>query len=184
MAKRESTQHKLDRVRSPAFRSLYDVEVNGAMQLKELPFVMGVLGRFFRQPRQAAAAAQRAQGSWKSTGDNFDKVLAGMTPRLLCASTTSCPARRATNQHRAAVQQAGRFRSRKTSSSKLRPCGSCWKRANKLQEPGQQMEGNDKLESQVGGHHQKHRIAEKMAKSLGARWLDFIRDQRRIGGRR
>ena len=43
---RQSTQHKLDRVRSPRVHITYDVEVGGAIELKELPFVMGVLGDF------------------------------------------------------------------------------------------------------------------------------------------
>ena len=51
MAK-ESTQHVLDRVRSPRVQITYDVEVNGAMQLKELPFVVGVLGDFSGKPDQ------------------------------------------------------------------------------------------------------------------------------------
>ena len=49
---RESTQHKLDRVRSPRVQITYDVEVGGAIELKELPFVVGVLGDFTGQPEQ------------------------------------------------------------------------------------------------------------------------------------
>ena len=46
MAK-ESTQHKLDRVRKPRVQITYDVEVNGAMQIRELPFVMeNAIGNF------------------------------------------------------------------------------------------------------------------------------------------
>ena len=37
---RESTQHKLDRVRSPRVHIPYDVEVGNAIEMKELPFVM------------------------------------------------------------------------------------------------------------------------------------------------
>ena len=44
---RESTQHKLDRVRSPRVQITYDVEIGGAIELKELPFVVGVLGDRF-----------------------------------------------------------------------------------------------------------------------------------------
>jgi type VI secretion system protein ImpB len=40
---RESTQHKLDRVRSPRVHITYDVETGGAIELKELPFVVGVV---------------------------------------------------------------------------------------------------------------------------------------------
>ena len=43
---RESTQKKLERVRPPRVQISYDVETGGAIELKELPFVMGVLGDF------------------------------------------------------------------------------------------------------------------------------------------
>ena len=45
MAK-QSTQHKLDRVRPPRVQITYDVETGGAIEVKELPFVVGVLGDF------------------------------------------------------------------------------------------------------------------------------------------
>ena len=50
MAK-ESTQHKLDRVRAPRVQITYDVEVGDAIETKELPFVMGVLGDLLASPR-------------------------------------------------------------------------------------------------------------------------------------
>ena len=46
---RESTQHKLDRVRPPRVQITYDVETGGAIEVKELPFVMGVLSDFTGQ---------------------------------------------------------------------------------------------------------------------------------------
>ena len=39
----ESTQHKLDRVRPPRVQITYDVETLGAIEMKELPFVAGIL---------------------------------------------------------------------------------------------------------------------------------------------
>lgn len=38
-----STQHKLDRIRPPRVQITYDVEIGGALQAYELPFVMGIL---------------------------------------------------------------------------------------------------------------------------------------------
>ena len=58
MAK-ESTQKKLERVRPPRVNISYDVETGGAIEMKELPFVMGVLGDF---TRPAGGAAGQAQG--------------------------------------------------------------------------------------------------------------------------
>ncbi len=43
MAKRESVQKKLQRIRPPRVQLTYDVEVGDAKEIKELPFVVGVL---------------------------------------------------------------------------------------------------------------------------------------------
>jgi len=78
---RQSTQHKLDRVRSPRVHITYDVEVGGAIELKELPFVMGVLGDFTGQPVDALAKLKDRKFV-EVNPDNFDTVLAGMKPHL------------------------------------------------------------------------------------------------------
>jgi type VI secretion system protein ImpB len=80
MAK-ESTQHKLDRVRSPRVHITYDVEVGDAIELKELPFVMGVLGDLTGQPEQPLAALKDRKFV-EINPDNFDTVLKGMQPHL------------------------------------------------------------------------------------------------------
>lgn len=50
MAGRESIQKKLTRVRPPRVQISYDVQVGDAIQLKELPFVLGVVGDFTVNP--------------------------------------------------------------------------------------------------------------------------------------
>ena len=80
MAK-ESTQHKLDRVRSPRVHITYDVEVGGAIQMKELPFVVGVLGDFSGKPADPLPRIKDRKFVTIDR-DNFDQVLAGMKPRL------------------------------------------------------------------------------------------------------
>jgi type VI secretion system protein ImpB len=80
MAK-ESTQHKLDRIRSPRVHITYDVEVGGAIQLKELPFVVGVLGDFSGKPEQPLPRLKERKFVTIDR-DNFNQVLAGMKPRL------------------------------------------------------------------------------------------------------
>lgn len=77
----KSTQHKLDRVRPPRVQITYDVEVGGAIELKELPFVMGVLGDFTGQPTQPLARL-RDRKFVEVNPDNFDQVLEGMKPHL------------------------------------------------------------------------------------------------------
>ncbi len=78
---RESTQHKLDRVRAPRVHITYDVEVGGAIELKELPFVVGVLGDFTGQPEQPLPKLKERKFV-EVNPDNFDTVLEGMKPHL------------------------------------------------------------------------------------------------------
>jgi type VI secretion system protein ImpB len=78
---RASTQHKLDRVRPPRVHVTYDVEIGDAIELKELPFVMGVLGDFTGQP-ETPLPRLRDRKFTEVNPDNFDSVLEGMKPHL------------------------------------------------------------------------------------------------------
>jgi type VI secretion system protein ImpB len=78
---RASTQHKLDRVRSPRVQITYDVEIGGAIELKELPFVVGVLGDLTGQPEQPLPRLKDRKFV-EVNPDNFDAVLEGMKPHL------------------------------------------------------------------------------------------------------
>jgi type VI secretion system protein ImpB len=81
MAK-ESTQKKLSRVRPPRVQITYDVEVGDAIETKELPFVLGVLGEYSGQPKEALPKMKERKFV-DIDRDNFDDVLKGMAPRLL-----------------------------------------------------------------------------------------------------
>jgi len=81
MAKKESTQHKLDRVRAPRVQLTYDVEVGDAIEKKELPFVAGVIGDFSGQPAEPLAKLKERKFV-NVDKDNFDDVLKGMKPRV------------------------------------------------------------------------------------------------------
>ena len=81
MPKKESLQHRIDRVRPPRIQITYDVEVGGAIELKELPFVVGVIGDFTGKPEEALPALKNRKFV-EIDRDNFDQVMAGMKPRL------------------------------------------------------------------------------------------------------
>ncbi|HMO79257.1 MAG TPA: type VI secretion system contractile sheath small subunit [Pyrinomonadaceae bacterium] len=81
MPKKESLQHKIDRVRPPRVQITYDVEVGGAIELKELPFVLGVMGDFVGKPEEPLPAFKNRKFV-EIDPDNFNQVLAGMKPRL------------------------------------------------------------------------------------------------------
>lgn len=77
----ESVNKKLERVRAPRVHIKYDVETGGAIEMKELPFVMGVLGDFTGQPKEPLAKLKERKFV-EITPDNFDDVLKSMKPHL------------------------------------------------------------------------------------------------------
>ena len=81
MPKKESIQQKIARIRPPRVQISYDVETGGAIEMKELPFVVGVLGDFTGKPEEALPAVKNRK-MVEIDRDNFDQVLAGMKPRL------------------------------------------------------------------------------------------------------
>ena len=80
MAK-ESTQQKLSRVRPPRVQITYDVEIGDAIETKELPFVLGVLGDYSGQPKTDLPKLKERKFIAVDR-DNFDEALKGMAPRL------------------------------------------------------------------------------------------------------
>ena len=77
----ESQQHKLDRVRRPRVQITYDVETGGAMEKKELPFVVGVLADLSAAPKNALKPLKDRKMT-NIDRDNFNDVLAAATPRV------------------------------------------------------------------------------------------------------
>ena len=77
----ESVHKKLGRVRPPRVHVTYDVEVGDAIEVKELPFVMGVLGDFTGQPEEPLPKI-RERRFVEVNPDNFDSVLESMKPHL------------------------------------------------------------------------------------------------------
>ena len=77
----ESLQHKLDRVRSPRVHITYDVETGGAVEQKELPFVMGIFGDFTGMPEEPLPKLKDRKFV-EVNPDNFDAVLSAMKPHI------------------------------------------------------------------------------------------------------
>jgi len=77
----ESVHDKLGRVRAPRVHITYQVETGGAMVMKELPFVMGVLGDFTSNPKETDKKLKE-RDFVEVNMQNFDKVLKEMAPTL------------------------------------------------------------------------------------------------------
>ncbi len=74
-----SVHDKLNRVRKPRVHISYEVETEGAMVQKELPFVVGVMGDFSGDPTEPLKPL-RDRKFIQIDRDNFNDVFARMTP--------------------------------------------------------------------------------------------------------
>lgn len=81
----KSVQHDISQVRKPRVHITYDVETNGAVEKRELPFVVGVMGDFSGNPlpdpgRKMIPLKERK--FIQIDRDNFNDVLSRMAPEL------------------------------------------------------------------------------------------------------
>lgn len=77
----ESVHKKLKRVNTPRVHITYDVQTGGALQKVDLPFVVGVMADLSGQPKEPLPALKDREFV-NIDHENFDKVMAGMAPRL------------------------------------------------------------------------------------------------------
>jgi type VI secretion system protein ImpB len=68
-------------VRPPRVQITYDVEIGDAIETKELPFVLGVLGDYSGNPKTPLPKLKERK-FLDIDRDNFDEVLKGVAPRL------------------------------------------------------------------------------------------------------
>jgi type VI secretion system protein ImpB len=82
MAKKDSVQKRLERVRPPRVQLTYDVEIGDSIEQKELPFVMGVMGDFTGQQDPDKPLPRLKDRKFVNIDlDNFDEVMSGMAPQ-------------------------------------------------------------------------------------------------------
>lgn len=75
-----NSQHK--RVSKNRVSITYDVETNGAVETKELPFVVGVIGDFSGHKPEAEKVDLEEREFTGIDKDNFDTVMSQVHPRL------------------------------------------------------------------------------------------------------
>jgi len=79
MANGDSVQKRLTKVRPPRVQMTYDVEIGDAMENKELPFVVGVVGDFGGNSDVDKKRLKDRKFVSIDSG-NFDEVLSGVEP--------------------------------------------------------------------------------------------------------
>jgi len=165
MPKKESIQQKLKRVRPPRVQITYDVEIGGAMELKELPFVVGVLGDFSGQPAQQLPRVKDRK-LIEIDRDNFDQVLAGMAPRLAMRVDNKL-----TNDG-SKMNVELRFNSLQDFEpdnvvQQVEPLRKLVDARQKLRDLLSKTDGNDKLEEMLQNVMQNANAQKQLAQSLG-----------------
>jgi type VI secretion system protein ImpB len=83
MAKNQSVQKRLQKIRPPRVQMTYDVEIGDVIENKELPFVLGVVGDFGGN----SEVEQKRLKDRKFVNidrDNFDEVMKAVEPRVSC----------------------------------------------------------------------------------------------------
>lgn len=81
MANGDNAQKRLQKVRPPRVQMTYDVEIGDAIENKELPFVVGVVGDFGGDA-DAGKKRLKERKFVAIDGDNFDEVLDGVAPAV------------------------------------------------------------------------------------------------------
>lgn len=82
MAKKDSIQKRLQKIRPPRVQLTYDVEKGDAIEQKELPFVVGVLGDLSGNPEQPLPKVKDRKFVNVDL-DNFDEVMEAAAPRAV-----------------------------------------------------------------------------------------------------
>jgi type VI secretion system protein ImpB len=141
----ESTQHRIDRVRKPRVHLTYDVEIGGAIELKELPFVVGVLADLSGKPDEALPKL-RDRNFVEIDRDNFNKVLSATKPRLAYQVDNDLQADGTQMNVELRFQSMDDF-SPEQIASQVEPLKKLLQARSRLSDLLTKMDGNDKLES-------------------------------------
>src|SRR5438067_13931798 len=80
MANGDSVQKRLTKVRAPRVQMTYDVEIGDALESKELPFVVGVVGDFGGNS-EVEQKRLKERKFVNVDRDNLDEVIKAVEPR-------------------------------------------------------------------------------------------------------
>jgi len=162
---RESTQHKLDRVRRPRVQITYDVETNGAMQKIELPFVVGVLADLSGNPKDKLPPLKQRKVV-NVDRDNFNGVLEKAAPRVAMKVDNKLAADGTKLAVELNFKHIDDFEPAKV-AQQVGPLRELLEMRNRLTQLMSKMEGNDKLEELLGQVLSNTSAAQQLSNKLG-----------------
>nr|WP_315199227.1 type VI secretion system contractile sheath small subunit [uncultured Aquabacterium sp.] len=150
MAKKDSVQQRLGRVRPPRVQLTYDVEVGDAIEQKEIPFVVGVMGDFTGQPDADNPLPKLKDRKFVQVDmDNFDEVMAGMAPRASYRVPNKLSAEGGEFAVNLQFNQMEDFRPESV-VQQVEPLRKLLEARTKLSDLRNKLAGNEKLEDALG----------------------------------
>jgi len=161
----ESYQKKLDRVRRPRVQITYDVETGGALQKRELPYVVGVMADLSGQPKDPLRPMKERKFV-PIDRDNFNQVLEKSAPRVAMRVDNKLT----DDNSKLAVEL--NFKNMDdfdpaAIAKQVPALKELLEMRNRLTQLMSKMEGNDKLETLLGDVLQNTEKAMALAKEIG-----------------
>ncbi|RJF95839.1 type VI secretion system contractile sheath small subunit [Noviherbaspirillum saxi] len=144
MSKKESIQKKLQRVRPPRVQLTYDVEIGDAIEKKEIPFVVGVMGDFSGKSENTLPKLKERKFV-NVDMVNFDDVMKAMEPRSAFRVKNTLNVSGGEFAVDLKFQSIDDFRP-ETVAQQVEPLRKLVEARSKLSDLRNKMAGNDKLE--------------------------------------
>ena len=161
----ESVFDKKKRVRPPRVNITYEVELGGAMVMKELPFVVGVLSDLSGNPSEPLGKLKDRKFV-EIDRDNFDDVLKSMKPRVQMRVANTL-----TGEGELSVElnfnKLSDFRP-EAIVEQVEPLRKLLEVRGKLKDLQSRAEGNDRLEELLDAAIDSEAIRNKLKEATGA----------------
>ena len=161
----ESIFDRKARVRPPRVHITYEVETGGAMVLKEIPFVMGVISDLSGQPAEPLPKLKDREFV-EIDRDCFDDVLRGMKPRLALRVDNTLKGDGSELAVELRFSKLADFRPENL-AKQVEPLAKLLETRNQLKDLLGRMEGNDRLEELLKAVSDNESVRDKLRDTLG-----------------
>jgi type VI secretion system protein ImpB len=162
----ESVHKKKERIRPPRVHISYDVELNGAQVMKELPFVVGVMSDLAGHPADAPAKLKDRKFV-EIDRDNFDDILRSMKPRLAMKVANKLADDGSELSVELNFGKLDDFRPENV-AKQVQPLNDLLEIRNQLKDLLGRTEGNDRLEELLGAILENQEVRDKLKSTWGA----------------
>jgi|TARA_A100000164_G_C21935093_1_gene787677 type VI secretion system protein ImpB len=144
----DGTQHALSRIRPPRVQVTYDVETGGAIEKKELPFIVGVMADLAGKSHDALSPLAERKFS-EIDRDNLNEVMASIKPTVALSVPNTI------SEEGGNVNVELTFRSMDDFSplnviKKVKPLKELYEARSRLNDLLAKLDGNDDLDQLLG----------------------------------